>query len=275
MGNPNLRFWKMFHVYTLGFFSFSFFLSAEIIEIDRFQDLESYISSNSFVVFDLDNTLFIPQQTLGSDIWFRYQCEQKAGKNKVLSKKDFLSILHLWEALQCCTRVDWVEKETASVMTRIQQKAVSMMGLTVRGVSVLEATIAQLQSLGFDFSKTAPSSTDHYFFNEPQFILFRKGILFTAGTDKGSALIQFLDREKLNPQHVVFIDDQYRHLESVEKVLRQRNIAFVGLRYSFLDQKNKNFSQELADTEQHYSSFDHILSDDEAETLIHLNELQN
>lgn len=61
--------------------------------------------------------------------------------------------------------------------------------------------------------------------------MFFKGIVFTT-TDKDKALGAFLNHCTLKFKKVIFIDDQQKNLESVEKITAKRHIPFVGIEYT-------------------------------------------
>lgn len=52
-------------------------------------------------------------------------------------------------------------------------------------------------------------------------------------------------KTKLNPQAVVFVNDKQKPLEEMEEACAQKKIAFIGLRYGFLDRKVKKVDQAL------------------------------
>ncbi len=141
------------------------------------------------------------------------------------------------------------------------------MGLTTQGLALATRTVKQLRTLGFDLSKTAPRQSDCYFENGHG-VLYRQGILFTSGTDKGKALIRFLELSGARPERVVFLNDKQTHLVEVERALEKAGIEFVGLRYSYSDDRVNRFSPLIADIQFRYSSFDRILSDGEAEAIL-------
>jgi len=254
-------------------FSFLFFatvaLYAEIHETSHFFDIEKYVNSETLLIFDIDDTLLIPSQTLGTDVWFLHQFQQ----NKLDVSGDPLDkTLALWEAIRHLTRIQVVETGAEQVVQKLQELGISMMGLTTQGLGLATRTVNQLRSLDFDLSKTAPRQEDCYFLNGHG-VLYRKGILFTSGTNKGRALLKFWETANLHPKRVVFLNDKQTHLEEVESLLNEAGIPFIGLRYSFSDERIERFRPEIADIQLRYSSFDRILSDAEAENiLLHLSD---
>lgn len=241
-------------------------LSGKIIESEHFNEIIPYANLETLVILDIDDTLLIPTQTLGTDIWFLNRIKQNQAKY-TSSSEAFEKSLAEWEAIRHITPVKLVEAETDNIIKELQNKHITVMGLTTQGLALTTRTIQQLNSLNIDLSATAPSQEDHYFMNQHG-VLYRKGILFTSGTPKGMALLKFLDIINFHPKKVVFINDKATHLKDVEQSLESQNIEFIGLRYSYSDKRVANFRPEIAEIQWLHSSFEHIISDEEAETLL-------
>lgn len=246
-------------------------LSGEIIETPRFADLLSYVTPGCLVVLDIDDTLLIPQQSLGNDCWFthrmrRYE-EAGSGKSEALEKA-----LADWQGVRMLTKVRIVEEGTAEIINSLQEQGVSVMALTTQGLALATRTILQLDSLGIQLAQTAPTMEDIYFINgtfkHQQGVLFREGVLFTSGTKKGTALLTLLSKTELTPTRVIFINDKLTHLRDVEESLEEVGLDFIGLRYSHEDERVKNFDPELAELQWHHSTLGRLLSDEEARELL-------
>jgi hypothetical protein len=239
-----------------------------IIETDRFENIVKYAAPDALILLDIDDTLLIPAQTLGTDVWFLYRIQQNESKG--FSKTEaFEKALGEWEAVRHLTQVQIVEEGTEKIIQELQAKPITVMGLTTQGLALATCTARQLGKLDIDLSKTAPSSEDHYFINGHG-VLYRKGILFTSGTPKGKALFTLLDLIGYAPKRIVFINDKAKHLKDVEEEAELREVEFIGLRYSYSDQRINNFRPEIADIQWAFSSFDSLLSDQEAEELLKL-----
>jgi hypothetical protein len=242
-------------------------LFGEIIETKKFQNITAYAEPNTLILLDIDDTLLIPTQTLGTDVWFmsRFEYHQARTTDRSLALDRALAE---WEAVRHLTNVKIVEEGTQAIIDEMQKDNIVVMGLTTQGLALATRTVVQLKSLSIDLSKTAPSYLDHYYMNGRNGVLYRQGILFTSGTDKGEALIKFFDTTGYYPKRVVFINDKQAHLEDVEKSMVQKNIAFTGLRYSYSDPRVENFCEEIATLQWTRSTFDHLLSDEEAASLL-------
>lgn len=246
----------------LFFFAFTFFshLPAEIIETNCFETIIQYAEPSTLLILDVDNTLITPVQELGSNQWFLHRIEWYEEQGYPYREALELTLPE-WEAVQNITESIAVEKTTPQLIQTLQNKGYSVIGLTTRGLALATRTLYQLKKIEIDLSKTAITQEDVPLLN-PHAILFRKGILFTAGTDKGEALMKLFKKLQYTPEKIVFINDMKAHLVQVEKHCKTKGIPFVGLRYGYLDEKVEKFRPDIA--EYQFNCFSKILSDQEA-----------
>lgn len=238
--------------------------SAEIIEIKSVQEISNYLYPETLLLFDIDNTLIEPVQTLGSDQWFDnqkvYYQDKGLGQSTALEKA-----LAEMMSVQNVTAIKIVEEGTAELIAKLQKEGYSMMGLTARGLGLSTRTLFQLASLGIDLDVTAPTRNDLFFINYHG-VLFRGGILFTAGTNEGMALLKFLHLINYKFGPIVFINDKLQPLQDVQQICEKYDISFTGLRYGYLDEKVKSYNPQIARVE--FENFGKIISDKEAEKLL-------
>jgi hypothetical protein len=248
-------------------------LTAKIIETEHFRDILDHVNEDTLVIFDIDDTLFVPKQTLGTDVWFWHRHKEYQAKG--LSYEAALEkTLAEWEAIRHLTEVKVVEEGTDAIVESIQNQNIRTMGLTVQGLALATRTVIQLKSLNIDLSRTAPCDHDLYFNNtDPQTgenrhgVLYRQGVMFTSGTSKRTALFRLLDLVDNHPKRIVMIDDKVKYLEDVESGAAVYGIEFIGLRYSFSDERVTSFRPEIAEAQWAHSTLDHLISDEEAEEL--------
>lgn len=238
-------------------------LYGELVEVSSFDKIKEYLVPETLVILDIDNTLIMPIQELGSNQWFYHRLEWYELQGKTASDALELALAE-WEAVQNITKVMAVEPNTAEIVDNLQNHHM-VMGLTTRGLALATRTLFQLRDVGIDLSLSAPIKEDVPLLN-PQAILFRKGILFTSGTHKGKALLKLLDTFDFQPKRVVFINDKATHLREVEVACKEKNIPFTGLRYGYLDENVKGFRSDIARVQ--FENFKVILSDKEAKQLI-------
>jgi hypothetical protein len=234
----------LFSFFFFFIFVFRFSVNAEIFEIQNISQCEPYIQYDSFVIFDLDNTVMEPAQVLGSDQWFSYRIKEHLWDG--MSEAEACAVaLAEWTSVQLKTSVRPVEPDIVAFIKHLQKRDLVVMGLTLRGLNLAAKTLEQLQSIGVDFSKTYPITGEINFKNSGN-VLCRRGVIFSNGTDKGALLLQFFQKSGFFPKRVLFIDDKEKHLQDVERICAVNQIPFIGLRYGFLDEKVKNSCWDLA-----------------------------
>lgn len=225
-------------------------LFANIVEIKSFREVEKFTRPDSLVILDLDNTVYEPVQEYGNDQWFCHRVKEVGLEPALLE----------WMAVQNLTNVRTCEEKTPSYIEALQTKYKTM-GLTTRGLGLSVCTLDQLRRLSVDLTKSAPSNDEIYVYNG-RGVLYRGGVLFTAGTHKGKAFLKFLKEVGYSPKHVVFVNDKQDHIEQLLESLVEANIPHVGLRYGALDERVANYDHEIAELQK--KNFGRILTDEEA-----------
>lgn len=241
-------------------------LIGEIVEVNHFHEITDYVQHSSLVILDIDDTLLIPEQTLGNDAWFIDRTKDLIENKGMKKEVAFQKTIWEWEAIRKITKVQIVEKNTDAIIQHLQKNNIAIMGLTTQGICMSEITPWQLLSLNIDLNKTSPYKNDYYF-RAGQGVLYTQGILFTSGTKKGKALLSLLKHINFRPDHVVFINDKLTHLQDVEESLEDENIKYTGLRYSYSDERVANYSREIANIQMETSNFECIISDEEAKQI--------
>lgn len=243
--------------------------ASTFLETNNIEDILSHINEHTLLVFDLDNTLIEPKQTLGSEQWFMNYLKQQ--ENLGVEKKAALkkTIVH-YNAIQNASDVQLVDSKTIQVFNKTKHREVSTLGLTSRGAHLKEATLRQLESVGISFkilAKSGVQATEHtpYPLKKTKHGIAHSGIIWTAGSHKGECLVEYLDHLQWKPTHVVFIDDKKDHLYNVENALQKRQIPFIGIRYGYLDAKVKAFNPQISAIQLEY--FNKILSDEDAQAI--------
>lgn len=242
------------------------YVLAQIVEIKKISETKD-LDACQLIIFDLDNTILEPVQLLGSDQWFYHTLRQY--EREGMDSKDALEKVFVqWYEIQAITKVKLVENKTKDLIESLQSKKIKLMGLTSRNPDFALASIKQLNSLEIDLGKTAPYKKDLFFENG---MVFRKGILFSQGKNKGKALKCFFSKIGFFPKSAVFIDDKLKHVAEVEDFCKTYKIRFIGYRYGYLDDKIKNFNYEIPNIQ--YRNLKNILSDEQAAIFINnLNE---
>jgi hypothetical protein len=224
---------------------------AEIREAQSMIDALASVDSDTVVVFDLDNTVIEPVQTLGSDQFFGYLVEQ--GKQTGLTGSQAVAQA-LAEAtpIQPKSKVRTVEALTPRLIRNLQRKGIPTLGLTARPIGWAEGTIEQLSSVHVDFTPTA--LIDHDAPVGPNLAgRYLHGVIFMAdGGDKGQYLVEFLKQVGSTAHRVIFIDDKLNNVQSVERALDQTTLEHISFRYGAADPEVKAFDRGVADFEYRY-----------------------
>jgi hypothetical protein len=214
--------------------------SAQIFEIKKIKDIHHYHNgeNNILFVFDIDNTLAEATVGEGGSQWFDGALDylSKKGLNK---QETYNKVIPIYISLNKKNGIRLIENDTAQVISELQKKY-PVIALTARSKKIISTTIAQLKSLGIDFSRSTLAQKNIVFENFPYYATFKKGIIFCGDNNKGKVLKNFLKQTQLTPSKIIFTDDKKNCLANVEKSLKNKT-PFTGLRYGFLDEKVQNF----------------------------------
>lgn len=247
------------------FFSITLFIcssiSAKIIEIKHFNESIPYLTKDTLLILDIDDTLLVPKQMLGSDMWFEDRIKQQKGSEA------FEKTLNEWEGIRHFTQMQVVEPGMQKTIEDLQKKEHIIIGLSTQSLTLSKVTFKQLINNHIDLRITAPQES-HYFQNENKGVLYVNGILFTSGTSKGKALFQLLEKTKQRFKRIVFMNDKASHLMDIEQEAEKNHVEFIGLRYGYSDFRKKSFDSRIANTQLNRSGFTQILSDEEAKVLL-------
>lgn len=149
-----------------------------------------------------------------------------------------------------------VEEEAVSLISSLQMRSIPMLGLTAMrtgsyGIiaSMEEWRVNQLRHLGIDFSSLYPRHSKMSWeeispaAGRPA---FREGIICCDRVPKGVVLTTFFQKIDWLPKQVLFIDDNFSFLRSVEESMEALNIPFTGVHYRAVEHMEAPLDEELA-----------------------------
>ena len=94
--------------------------------------------------------------------------------------------------------------------------------------------IKELKDFGIDFTKLN-SLKGHLSINKFKNIngipMLKNGVILTAEIDKATILEYILHKKNYYPKQIIFIDDQIRNLEAIQKLCNKLKIKFQGFHY--------------------------------------------
>lgn len=247
-----------------------FINEAKIIETFTVETVIPLIDGNTWLVVDIDNTVFEGKQALGHTEWFYDKAHMLMNEGMTLEEAT-RQCYPEWIEIQKVCPVKPVEAAFIPTLKRVQQDEIVIMGLTHRQPSLADSTIAQLSSLGWSFQPTAPVEKSFVVPSSTP-TLYTRGVLFTGEYNKkGEIFISFLSMIDQRPEKVIFIDDKINHVEDVEKVLIEQGIECIGIHYRAIENAEKVYYPEIAEFQR--KIFKRIISN-EAALLLMQNELE-
>lgn len=232
----------------LGLVSVPFLLLANIVEMKHFREINSYIdSTETLIVFDIDNTLLEANGHLGSVAWGDYVASDLESKG--ISKEEAQEVVSvLWRAVQPHISVKPVDREAAAVIRDIQGCKVKMMCLTARTPQEVTHTLKQLDSIGIDMKVMAPVKEDTEINTLNRLAYYTHGILFATPLNKKSEVFTaFVKRHKLPFKKVVFVDDKLHHVQDMKEALSQEGIECIPIHFTGADEHVRQFDPAAAE----------------------------
>lgn len=209
-------------------------MTNRIQEIANIKSALKGINHNTWVFFDLDNTVMESTLQLGGDQWFSHLI-------KHTPKPAQRYVFTLYYALQSHIKMQAAESKITLIIKALQDIGIPVFALTARDEQILEPTIKQLLDIGVDFSRIKNKELqDHK---------YRSGIICCNGQNKGDAITLFLNSCEIKPSHIVMFDDKNQHLVHMETATEKMKIEFSGFRYGFLDAKVAQFNIDTANKE--------------------------
>jgi hypothetical protein len=223
---------------------------AQIEELPSYTDLDvSSYDQNTWMVFDIDNTLLSPTHMIGSHQWGDYLYEQYIAKGyfksdaKKQQHKDFALVAP-------AVRPKLTETAVLALLKELRAQKVMTFTLTAREPEMRDVTMKQLRTVGL---------LNHNW----------NGFHFSGSTSKGEFLAKLIAGSARKPQRVIFIDDKDYNVESVEKFMQTTGIEFTAYRYGGVDHEVEAFDAEVADLQFYwFLKTGVIYSDDEAREAI-------
>ncbi len=218
---------------------------ARIIETANIADAIAVIDEDTWFLVDLDNTMFEGKQALGHVHWFYDEMDQVMQTG--MSRDDAVRTVYPhWERLQHACPVQPLEEDFVPSLIALQNQGVVVMGLTHRHPTVVNPTIAQVASLEFDFTRTAPSAeTLRVPAANPT--IYTHGILFCSDFNlKSDVFKTFTSMIGKSPKKIVFIDDRKKNVEEVVENLSKCGIECIGIYYTAIEHAEPVYSRELA-----------------------------
>lgn len=220
--------------------------STKVREIQSIKEIIDEISDDTLVVFDIDNTVIMPTDQIGSDQWYYFLVKKYQEQYGFCDQEAHHMAEEVWNMTQPFIDTKPVEPMTAPLITSLQGKGTKVFALTARTFSIANITRKQLLSNAIDFAKSAPQAGDASLRINNN-ATYEQGILFQGeGNDKGQTLVEFIKLLSLKPQKIVFIDDKEKNTDNVNKALQELGIDHIEFRYGSTDHVVQDFNNFIS-----------------------------
>jgi len=220
---------------------------AEIREIKTLSEILPSITPDTLLVFDLDNTLIVPDGDLGSDHWFYFLLRKYQEIDHLSADAAEDRAMEVWNRVQSGLAVHTVEAGTADLIRKQQDRGIVTIGLTARTPDIADTTLTQLHGASVDLGRHTACAFDFEWWCH-DIVKYQAGILFVGDlSSKGEALTQFLTGLSLRPKRVVFVDDRLTQVSSVNEAMCAMGIECLAFRYGFLDERVARFNRDTKD----------------------------
>ncbi|KKP26483.1 MAG: hypothetical protein UR12_C0037G0002 [candidate division TM6 bacterium GW2011_GWF2_30_66] len=227
---------RFYYSILFSIFLLNLNLQAVVIETSSLDDVFKYADKNSIVVLDIDSTLVEVEH--GVEYWVEHK-QEKLEKMGLQPEQACDLVLYTFFIISRVAKLFPIN-DSPKVVNKLQKMGIRTMALTNRSLPIVKRTIKLLKDIGIDFSKNALFKND-LVLNISHKGMFYKGVIFSGKNDKGSMLKEFFKKINYTPKKLIFVDDKVKHVKSVEKKFDDGNVEYIGIRYSFMDEKKKNF----------------------------------
>jgi len=241
-------------------------VESKIIETATIVDVIPLIEDNTWLILDLDHTIYEGKEALGHSDWI-YSIIDKKVEEEGITLEEAIDISYPeWIKAKKRSSVKPVEEGFIPALLDLQKRNIVMMGLTQQRPSLVPLTVRDLSSIGLSFLPTAPlANTFNIFTAGPA--TYTQGILFVGDYNKkGETFLKFLTMIDQRPQKVVFMDDKIKHVQEMEKTLTGQGIEYIGIHYTAIDFVEKVYYPEIAEIQRKLMS--KTISNEAARILI-------
>jgi FMN phosphatase YigB (HAD superfamily) len=233
-----------------------------VYECHSLADVKRFVTAQTLVLFDLDNTLMEPTQTLGSDEWFHQQLSDYTERG-LTRMQAIQELLPIWHRIVQVSPFQVLEEDTADLVADVQAQAAYVTAVTARGPELIQATRRHLRQVGVVLSGHALPVIDQ----DQLPLAYDQGVLLCNGVHKGKALLRLLEHTSgLDFDRIVFVDDLEKNVRAVEEAASELGVEFIGLRYSAADHKQERYHHGVAHVQM--KAFNFLMPDHLAEAFL-------
>lgn len=258
-------------------------LNAVIIEVPNLNQFEEFLEAvdpQSLVLFDVDETLLVPKDLILNpnvrELLNKY-AKETIENPKIVPPGKYKDNYFIGQVL---SKIEYevVDPKVVEIIHSLQYRNIKTIAFTRMSVGPLGIIpslenwrLEHLEKHHFDFSTAFPQFEEIWIHVLRTGIpsLFKKGMLCANKQDKGPVFIAFLEAIQWRPSKVIFIDNRFDYLKSVETALEGTGIEFIGFHYKEVENRTLIVNEHIAKFQLlHLAQTGEWLSDQEAETII-------
>lgn len=251
---------KKISLTAFAFLLFCMQLNALIVEapnLNRFEEALKTVNSQTLVLFDVDETLIVPKDLIlnpySKEVWKKYA--KQTIENPEIVPPGKYDDNYFFGMVLIKIEYEVVDPKVVKIIHSLQRRKIKtiaftkmMIGPVGPIVSMEDWRIEHLKRFQMDFSAAFPEFPEIKLNVLSTGIpsLFKKGVLCANKQDKGPVLIAFLDAIRWKPSRVIFIDNRFDYLKSVEVALEGSGIEFLGFHYKEVENRPRFVNEDLA-----------------------------
>lgn len=210
---------------------------------------------SKLIAFDLDDTIFMSSQLLGTPTWF-YNMVNLMRQSGAAKYEAYSVVSRIDKIVQEQIPIVVVEQATLSAIRTWQKLGATVIGLTSRPADLTHITKTQLQQIGLTFTSPYFTCVEQNWHGKDG--SFTEGILFLGEyLSKAELFDQFYHQIKscgLEVDLIAQADDQQRYVTDLANLAAKNRVDFIGIIYggalstrnfNLLEAKNQLLDLEL------------------------------
>lgn len=209
-------------------------------------------------VFDIDDTLLTPKGDLGSSAFWDWQVSllKENSHDKLLFANNIEELSDIEGFLLSRAQMLETDNHLATLLKLISKRKSAVVSLTARVPEFSETTLRQLSKKSFKtksgqlvFEKNGVTINHRASILKPfrchdfkRVVIYRHGVMFVSGQDKGLALKCLLKHAHKHYSSIIFVDDSRKNVSNVERVFESEiNTSLIAILYTREREKSLHF----------------------------------
>jgi len=209
-------------------------------DITILKELLKKADKNTLVIFDVRTVLVVEQDAILQPAHKKRFKQFKAKIDAKLSKE---KSEELYSIILSQKKLELVDKKILEIFALMRAKEVKFIALTSGRTGRFgiidkreDLRIKLLKDLSIEFTDSypdiKPTIFDEIAVSKSEPSMYKDGILFASKAKKGTVLKEFYNKEKINANKIIFIDNQIKNLLSVGEFCMQKKINYRGIHYT-------------------------------------------